>query len=246
MEAEKLKKLLEQHVKEINSSVMEHFNFSNKFGATNENETEESSSSRHYIIHPNDAPKWSKIISRVPNLNPILAIDGSQVVTVFYKAAAEATGDDDDVKKKCESIPKDTPTSKPVNQTEIEFFPKGEGIITSTPKSTLDLDITTTLSDTYDKIESEIHKTVEKKSKRKREKSCSMNGSFVEKRFNYTENEIRCIYNGVARFGLDFRMIFLCYRNKMHPTRTPVKLYDKWRHDLCKYEKNDYLSTKFR
>ena len=159
MEAEKLKKLLEQHVKEINSSVMEHFNFSNKFGARNENETEESSNSSHYIIHPNDAPKWSKIISRVPNLNPILAIDGSQVVTVFYKAAVEAAGDDDDVEKKCESIPKDTPTSKPVNQTEIEFFPKGEGIITSTPKSTLDLDITT-LCDTYDKIESEIHKTV--------------------------------------------------------------------------------------
>ena len=74
----------------------------------------------------------------------------------------------------------------------------------------------------------------------------SENLNLVERRHEYTKTEIECLYNGVRECGLHFRTIWLKYRKKFHPSRNPVKLYDKWRHQLKYYTKEEYIKMKYQ
>lgn len=88
--------------------------------------------------------------------------------------------------------------------------------------------------------------TSSRRTRRKQKSECSRCQSpFVEKRVNYSRDEIECIYEGVRRFGPKFRIILFEYQHIFHPSRSPVKLYDKWRHDLFHYNVDDYIALKF-
>ncbi|XP_037084300.1 telomere repeats-binding bouquet formation protein 1-like [Pollicipes pollicipes] len=47
-------------------------------------------------------------------------------------------------------------------------------------------------------------------------------------RVEYSEQEVRNLLRGVQKYGRDFKAIRLVY--EFHPSRTPVDLYDKFRH----------------
>lgn len=81
-------------------------------------------------------------------------------------------------------------------------------------------------------------------SKQKKNNRLSMtNGS--EKRIEYTRKEIEMIYKGLSKYGKDFKSIWLAYKSHFHPSRTPIKLYDKWRHDLRGKSREMYIKSKF-
>ena len=65
--------------------------------------------------------------------------------------------------------------------------------------------------------------------------------TLFERRHEYSKTEIECLYDGVRECGLHFRTIWLKYRKKFHPSRNPVKLYDKWRHQLKYHTKEEYI-----
>jgi len=50
-------------------------------------------------------------------------------------------------------------------------------------------------------------------------------------RINYGRDEIKALKTGLKQYGRDFRKIWLANKSVFHPKRTPVSLYDKWRHD---------------
>lgn len=70
--------------------------------------------------------------------------------------------------------------------------------------------------------------------------------TLFERRHEYTKTEIECLYDGVRECGLHFRTIWLKYRKKFHPSRNPVKLYDKWRHQLKYHTKEEYIKMKYQ
>lgn len=134
---------------------------------------------------------------------------------------------------------------------ENEFRDNGATMRTSTPLSN-----TTTLATSRNDLNADRSETAavdattskrgrrlnEKKSKKLRRR---MNGSFVEAekeatRINYTEGEIEALFEGVEQHGLNFRSILLS-DDAFHCSRTPVKLYDKWRHDLSKTERGKQI-----
>jgi hypothetical protein len=65
-------------------------------------------------------------------------------------------------------------------------------------------------------------------------------------RVEYTREEVESIYDGIVAFGEgQFKLILFCFMDKFHHTRTPVKLYNKWRQSLKMHKKEDYLEWKF-
>ena len=65
------------------------------------------------------------------------------------------------------------------------------------------------------------------------------------KKNEYSKNEVETLYKGVSKYGPDFATIFFVYKKKFHPCRTPVKLYDKWRHHLQYHSKEEYIKMKY-
>ena len=66
------------------------------------------------------------------------------------------------------------------------------------------------------------------------------------KKNEYSKNEVETLYKGVSKYGPDFATIFFVYKKKFHPCRTPVKLYDKWRHHLQYHSKEEYIKMKYQ
>jgi hypothetical protein len=62
-------------------------------------------------------------------------------------------------------------------------------------------------------------------------------------RIEYSMDEIEAIYDGVSKFGLDFSTILKNTRRTFHKSRTAVKIYDKWRHDLKYVPKRLFLNN---
>ena len=66
---------------------------------------------------------------------------------------------------------------------------------------------------------------------------CTMWLLFVcSPRVVYSKREIEAIYQGVSVYGdRDWKSILLAHLTTFHSSRTPVKLYDKWRQQLSRY-----------
>ena len=125
---------------------------------------------------------------------------------------------------------------------------KSKSLVRSSSKATFlrydDSDSTTIISDSKTLISDDDSDTT----------SCSSSSDDNElqdepknfKRIDYSKKEVETLYKGVSKYGLDFYTIFYAFKKKFHPCRTPVKLYDKWRHHLQYHSQEEYIKMKYQ
>ena len=141
-----------------------------------------------------------------------------------------------------------------INEDRSKYFVKSnttgksKSLVRSSSKATFlrydDSDSTTTISDSKTLISDDDSDTPSSSS------SSDDNETQVEpnnsKRNDYSKKEVETLYKGVSKYGLDFYTIFYAFKKKFHPCRTPVKLYDKWRHHLQYHSEEEYIKMKYQ
>ena len=141
-----------------------------------------------------------------------------------------------------------------INEDRSKYFVKSnttrksKSLVRSSSKATFlrydDSDSTTTISDSKTLIPDDDSDTPSSSS------SSDDNETQVEpnnsKRNDYSKKEVETLYKGVSKYGLDFYTIFYAFKKKFHPCRTPVKLYDKWRHHLQYHSQEEYIKMKYQ
>ena len=139
-----------------------------------------------------------------------------------------------------------------INEDRSKYFVKSyttrksKSLVRSSSKATFlrydDSDSTTTISDSKTLISDDDSPSSSS--------SSDDNETQVEpknfKRNDYSKKEVETLYKGVLKYGLDFYTIFYAFKKKFHPCRTPVKLYDKWRHHLQYHSEEEYIKMKYQ
>ena len=138
-----------------------------------------------------------------------------------------------------------------INEDRSKYFVKSnttgksKSLVRSSSKATFlrydDSDSTTTISDSKTLISDDDSDTPS--SSDDNETQVEPNNS---KRNDYSKKEVETLYKGVSKYGLDFYTIFYAFKKKFHPCRTPVKLYDKWRHHLQYHSQEEYIKMKYQ
>ena len=204
-----------------------------------------------------DTSKGNEIAQQVAAMSPLLAIESTDTISVLYsrKPAEELIKSEQEFQAVTVVVGDGSGAGG-----SISSDPGGSWLPSSSPR-------TTTLSPFAPKNIKEndvsashlnVHSGVKRRRKERKKESRSLDsgglaGSFSShatlksktQRVDYTVAEVIAIYNGVEMFGADFRTIYYAYMDVFHPKRTPIKLYDKWRHDLSKWSKVEYMTCKF-
>ena len=206
-----------------------------------------------------DTSKGNEIAQQVAAMSPLLAIESTDTISVLYsrKPAEELIKSEQEFQAVTVVVGDGSGAGG-----SISSDPGGSWLPSSSPR-------TTTLSPFAPKNIKEndvsashlnVHSGVKRRKERKKESSLDSGGlagspasSFSShatlksktQRVDYTAAEVKSIYNGVETFGEDFKTIYYAYMDVFHPKRTPIKLYDKWRHDLSKWSKVEYMTCKF-
>ena len=204
-----------------------------------------------------DTSKGNEIAQQVAAMSPLLAIESTDTISVLYsrKPAEELIKSEQEFQAVTVVVGDGSGAGG-----SISSDPGGSWLPSSSPR-------TTTLSPFAPKNIKEndvsashlnVHSGVKRRRKERKKESRSLDsgglaGSFSShatlksktQRVDYTVAEVTAIYNGVEMFGADFRTIYYAYMDVFHPKRTPIKLYDKWRHDLSKWSKVEYMACKF-
>ena len=198
-----------------------------------------------------DTSKGNEIAQQVAAMSPLLAIESTDTIAVLYsrkplevkEAAAKA---EELIRRREQEFQALTVVVDPGRRSSPPRLPSSQSPFA--PKNIKENDVSASHLN--------VHSRVKRRKERKKESlasglaqptgsSCAPKKKSKEPRINYTVAEVTAIYNGVETFGQDFRTIYYAYMDVFHPKRTPIKLYDKWRHDLSKWSKADYMTCKF-
>lgn len=207
-----------------------------------------------------DTSKGNEIAQQVGAMSPLLAIESTDTISVLYsrKPAEELIKSEQEFQA-VTVVVGGGGTAGSISSSSSD--PVGSWLPSSSPRTTLSPFAPKNIKENdVSASHLNVHSGVKRRKERKKESSLDSGGlagspasSFSShatlksktQRVDYTAAEVKSIYNGVETFGEDFKTIYYAYMDVFHPKRTPIKLYDKWRHDLSKWSKVEYMTCKF-
>ena len=205
-----------------------------------------------------DTSKGNEIAQQVAAMSPLLAIESTDTISVLYsrKPAEELIKSEQEFQA-VTVVVGGGGTAGSISSSSSD--PVGSWLPSSSPRTTLSPFAPKNIKENdVSASHLNVHSGVKRRRKERKKESRSLDsgglaGSFSShatlksktQRVDYTVAEVIAIYNGVEMFGADFRTIYYAYMDVFHPKRTPIKLYDKWRHDLSKWSKVEYMTCKF-
>ena len=216
----------------------------------NEDEGGDSDEDENHVKY--DTSKGNEIAQQVAAMSPLLAIESTDTISVLYSRkpleVKEAAKAEELIRRREQEFQALTVVVDPGRRSSPPRLPSAQSPFA--PKNIKENDVSASHLN--------VHSGVKRRRKERKKESRSLDsgglaGSFSShatlksktQRVYYTMAEVIAIYNGVEMFGADFRTIYYAYMDVFHPKRTPIKLYDKWRHDLSKWSKADYMTCKF-